>query len=349
MSAGGAVAPSLSALGPEWYAEVLGAEVSGVTVEPVAFTGATTDMARIALEYADGADGPATLIAKITGTDEVQAGMDAAMGLFAREGRFYETFADKVPLRAPRCHHVGDGSSTPLLLEDLAGLRMGDQMVGLAVDDAERIIDAVAQMHARYWDSPEVEQDWLVSPAEGTYAAMVTQLVSSGAPALQEQFAGRAPEGVLDAVVERAPDWTATVLAPGAEGPHTLVHNDCRLDNIFFAEDGEPVLIDWQALARTRGTQDIANLLAQSMDSVHLSANWEPLLRRYHERLVEHGVEDYSWEQCLTHYRQNVPYALGAGMALMGAMDIGDGRGLGEAITLRSLGHIADVDAFAAL
>jgi hypothetical protein len=49
------------------------------------------------------------------------------------------------------------------------------------------------------------------------------------------------------------------------------------------------------------------------------------------------------------HYRQNILYPLGAGMALIGVMDIGDGRGLGDAIIVRCLNHIDELDAFAAL
>jgi hypothetical protein len=341
------IAPALTALDRAWFSEVLGAEVSDIALEAVAFTGATTDMARFRLSYEADSAGPASLIAKITGTDEVRAGMDAAMGLFAREGHFYRLFATQVPVRTPRCFHVGDGAGTPLLLEDLAALRMGDQMDGLRVDDAERIIDVLAALHARFWEAPELDQGWLVEPAAGAYAAMVAQLVASGAAAIQERFAGRASASVLAAVQEYAPQWEM-ILRRGVEGPKTLVHNDCRLDNVFFADDGAPALIDWQVAARTRGTQDVANLLAQSMDVDTLTANWEALLRRYHAGLGDHGVQAYSWEQCLLHYRQNVPYALGAGMALMGMMDIGDGRGLGEAIVTRALSHIDELDAFGA-
>jgi hypothetical protein len=80
-----------------------------------------------------------------------------------------------------------------------------------------------------------------------------------------------------------------------------------------------------------------------------LSANWERLLRRYHDRLLAGGVTGYSFDECVEHYRQNILYPLGAGMALIGAMDIGDGRGLGDAIIVRCLNHIAELDAFAAL
>jgi hypothetical protein len=36
-------------------------------------------------------------------------------------------------------------------------------------------------------------------------------------------------------------------------------------------------------------------------------------------------------------------------MALLGDMDIGVGRGLGEAIVVRALGHIGAIDAFGAV
>ncbi|MGH7803767.1 MAG: phosphotransferase, partial [Candidatus Binatia bacterium] len=165
---------------------------------------------------------------------------------------------------------------------------------------------------------------------------------------LRERYAERAPAAVLAAVEAAAPHW-GNVLERCAEGPQTLVHNDCRLDNLFFDDDGEPVFVDWQIVARTRGVQDVANLLAGNMDGQDLRDHWEPLLRRYHDRLCAQGIRGYGWEDCLAHYRQSVLYPLGAGLALLGAMDIGDGRGLGDAIVRRALGHVAELDSFGAL
>jgi thiamine kinase-like enzyme len=163
---------------------------------------------------------------------------------------------------------------------------------------------------------------------------------------VQERYAGRAPAGVLDAVAEAAPRW-GEILQRCTEGPKTLVHNDCRLDNIFFRPDDTPVFVDWQIPGRTRGTQDVGNLLAGSMDVADLREHWQPLLRRYHDGLRAHAIDDYSWEECMQHYRQNILYPLGAGIALLGSLDIGDNRGLGDAIVLRALEHVADLDSFA--
>jgi aminoglycoside phosphotransferase (APT) family kinase protein len=270
------------------------------------------------------------------------------MGLFGREAEFYARIADQVPIRTPACVHIGNGDDTPLLLEDLGELRMGDQMEGMRIADAEVMMDALADLHARFWEAPGLAEPWLASPASGVFAGMITQLVASGAQALAERYADTVPSAVLSAIVDAAPNW-GDVLTKCAEGPQTLVHNDCRLDNLFFAADGTPCLIDWQVAARTRGTQDVGNLLAGSVNSDDLAANWLSLLTRYHERLTARGVEGYSLDQCIEHYRLNILYPLGAGMALIGAMDIGDGRGLGDAILCRSLKHIAELDSFAVL
>ena len=350
-----AVADSLSTLDAGWFTTVLRegghtrAAVTAVTLEPMPLRGAVADMAVARLAYDGAGDpGPASVVAKIRGRTPVQAGMDAAMGLYDREARFYRELAGAVPVRTPRCYHAGDGTSTPLLLEDLGGLRIGDQVRGLAVPDAERLLDVLAGLHARFWESPVLDEDWILSPGGGAFAAMVAQLVGSGVDALRRRYEDRVPAGVLDAVANAAPRW-CEILQRCAEGPMTLVHNDCRLDNVFFDAGGDPVLVDWQVLARTRGTQDVGNLLAGSMDVEDLRASWEPLLRRYHDRLIANGVRDYAWGDCVRHYRQNILYPLGAGIALLGSLDIGDDRGLGDAIVLRALTHTSDLESLAAV
>lgn len=337
------VAPALSALDPVWLGGVLAAEVTAIEAEPLAFTGATTDLARLTISYA-GAPGPASVIAKIRGTSPVQQQMDGALALYEREARFYAELAESVPVTSPRCFHVGDGMTTPLLLEDLAGLRMGDQIAGLTVSEAEILMGTLAALHAAHWESPVLEAPWLLRHDSGSYPGLVAMLVGSGATALEQRFADRTPEPVLRGVLALCSRWDALIVA-NAAGPQTLVHNDCRLDNVFFDADGAPTLIDWQIVSRTRGAQDVANLLAGSMGADDLSLHWERLLQLYHLSLRLHGIDDYSFDELVTHYRANAFYPLGAGLALLGAMAIDDSRSLGDEIVARCLRHIEEIDA----
>jgi hypothetical protein len=328
-------------------------KVTELQVEPLALSGATTDMARLRITYADVGAGPESLVAKIRGKKPVQVQMDHAMGLFERERRFYTELADLVPVHTARPYYAGDGDVTPLLLQDLGGLRMGEQRRGLAIDDAAAMMDSLAAMHAKFWQSSTLSADWLVSPTDGVYCQMICQVVASGAPAAAERFAGNVSDATLAAMNDAAQDWDQ-VLRRCAEGPHTLAHNDCRLDNVFFGSSPadhtvRPYLVDWQVPASTRGTQDVANLLAGSMNVDELAEHWERLVLRYHDGLLAGGVRDYSRQQCVEHYRQSVVYPLGQALALLGALDTGDGRNLGEISTLRCLKHIESLDAFSTL
>lgn len=354
---------ALAGLDHAWFDQALapvltgGAHVVAATAEPLAVTGAAGELGRVRLTYdAGGADGPSgvggptSVIAKFRGTSDTQRAMDGALGIFDRERHFYTEVARELPVAVPACYFAGDGDTTPLLLEDLDTLRMGDQVEGLDVADAERLMDVLADLHAKFWERPiPGGSDWTVSLQDPMFAGMLTQLITSGVPALQERYADRVPDGVLNDLGAAAPDWPQ-VLARCDEGPRTLVHNDCRLDNIFFRPDGESVFIDWQLPGHTRGTQDVAYLLSGSLQPDDLRANWEALLRRYHDGLGTRGVTGYSWEQCLVHYRQSLLYTLAPGVAMLGAMAIaGDERGLADTLVLRTLTHAAELDAFATL
>jgi aminoglycoside/choline kinase family phosphotransferase len=348
---------ALDALDVAWFDQALrpalpaGTRITAVAVEPLAVAGAAGELGRVRLTYdADAAPGPESVIAKFRGTSDTQRAMDGALGIFARERRFYAEVAPLLPVAVPACHFAGDGDRSPLLLEDLCALRMGDQVAGLAPADAERLVDVLADLHARFWEQPiPGGSGWTVSLQDPLFAGMLTQLITSGVPALRERYAGRVPEQILAAIEAAAPRW-AEVLARCDEGPRTLVHNDCRLDNVFFRPDGEPVLIDWQLPGHTRGTQDVAYLLSGSIGTAALRESWEPLLRRYHERLLAAGVTGYGWEQCLVHYRQSLLYTLAPGVAMLGAMAIaGDDRGLADTLVLRTLTHAAELDAFGTL
>ncbi|MCW3015599.1 MAG: hypothetical protein JWO02_2691 [Solirubrobacterales bacterium] len=352
-----AIPDALTRLDAGWFTAVLrgssatDADVVDIAVEPLQITGAAGELARVRLRYdRAGAVGPTAVIAKFRGSTDTQQAMDAALGIFARERFFYDEVAALLSVATPRCYFAGDGDDLPLLLEDLGGLRMGDQVAGLSLADAERLVDVLAALHAEFWERPiPGDEPWTVSLRDPIFGGMLTQLIASGVPALRERYAGRVPERVLAELESAAPNWT-DVLACCDEGPRTLVHNDFRLDNLFFRPDGTPVVIDWQLPAHTRGTQDVAYLLSGSFQSDVLSGAWEPLLRRYHDRLCGHGVVGYAWEECRRHYRQSLLYTLAPGVAMLGAMAIaGDERGLADALVLRTLRHAADLDAFSTL
>jgi hypothetical protein len=350
----------INAITPQWLTTVLRAAavaeaaVLDIETRPLGVASAAGDLARLSMAYEPmRPPGPATIIAKAPGSGPVQRAMEAAMGLFARERYVYAELASALPVRLPQCYYPGDlGKQEPMLLEDLRALRAGDQVSGLGRADAERLIDVLAGLHATFWQAapPGGDASRLVSWADPALGAMLTQLVTSGVAALRQRYAERVPAQILTAIADAAPHW-AGVLRRCAEGPQTFVHNDFRLDNIFFQSDGQPVVIDWQLAGRCRGTQDLAYLLSGSMPTGTLRDCWDVLLRRYHARLSAAGVRGYDLHQCRFHYRQSLLYTLAPGIAMLGRMQFhgGDARGLADTLVLRTLTHASDLDAFATL
>jgi hypothetical protein len=106
-------------------------------------------VARLHLDHGGGA--PDTLIAKLSSPHEQALEYARHYGLYRSEHRSYTTIADRVPVRVPRHYHADlgdDGMRVVLLLEDFARLRLGDQVAGGSQQDSERVVRALARLHA---------------------------------------------------------------------------------------------------------------------------------------------------------------------------------------------------------
>ena len=309
---------------PEWLGDVLGTPVSAVEMENLGEgVGVMAEVTRLHLSYADGCpdqdgeaaggadvgDRPATLILKTASPAEQNRIAAVAYGFYRREVRFYQEIAERITLRVPRCYFAGmRESSVPfaIVMEEITGARMVDQLSEVAIADAEKVIDSIATLHARWWDAPElVGLEWLPPINNDQYKGfgeVMPQLV----PALRDRYGDRLEhagfailEGMLDAYPAFLDHWME-------DGPVTFCHYDLRPDNILFAPPSNPdgiCVLDWQLAVRHRGTFDIAYYLGQNVSPAFRRAHEDELLRRYHEALTGLGVSGYSFERCWDDYR----------------------------------------------
>lgn len=89
-------------------------------------------------------------------------------------------------------------------------------------------------------------------------------------------------------------------------GPYTLIHHDYHLGNLIFVEtnDGPKVMvIDWQDMSVGHGPTDVAMLLGYSFSIEDRRKHEKELLKLYHDTLCDHGVANYSFDQCWGDYR----------------------------------------------
>jgi hypothetical protein len=284
---------SPEAMSPAWIAQILGQApdtLRGFTASKVG-TGQMCDSFRLALDWADGVDAPATIIAKCPSHDEASRNIAKLTGTYIKEVSWYRDLAATSGVPAPACyfHAIEDDEvEFVLLLSDLAPARQGDQLAGRGLAGLVPCIEAVARLHAHLWDDPRLaDMLWLARDNGDLIRMMFPQLYLG----FRERYAERLSPEVLDigaGIVDRLDAYLTREPAV-----RTLVHGDLRIDNILFAPDGSACwLVDWQTLGRGSGANDLAYLIGTSIaDPFERAAADRPAFDHWIAALRAQGVD----------------------------------------------------------
>jgi thiamine kinase-like enzyme len=276
-------------------------------------------LVRLTLDYEPASAAyPRTLIAKFAADHEATRDLLGEFDGYAREVRFYRELAPHIGLPTPRCyfaHYDRAAQVFLLLLEDLAPARNPDFDSGLSVEQAKLVLEHLAAMHARYWNRVD-ELEWLHLTDD--LLRRVRDRYRRSLPSFVTRFEAVYPELVRVAqamdVLLSGDEFMAGMRTP----PLTLAHNDMHPNNLFLPIEagGRLALIDWQSVAVSRhGITDVARLLALGMSPALRRAHQRELLRHYHARLRELGVQDYPYRALELRFRQEM-----AAMVLIGVL-----------------------------
>jgi hypothetical protein len=352
------------ALTAEWLTAALGgsavfadAAIESFVYEPIAAgVGFLGKLGRLRLTYAKGNGAPSTLVAKLPTEDQRSRQLALMFRFYEREVSFYRDIGADAGIRVPALHY---GAADPsngdfvMLLEDLAPARVGDQLVGCTAAQARSAVAAIARCHAKWWRSPRLESfPWL--PATNDPVHHFAQPAYQGCWPAFVQFVGDKLSPELKRTGEELADKVVRMLDGIADRPQTLIHGDYRADNLFFGgSDGNTTeaAVDWQVSSRGGGVFDLAYFLSGNVATDIRRAEEKDLLRLYLRILQEHGVEDYSFEQCFEDYRYATLYCLVYAVIVIGTLDPTNARGLSlfHANFGRVAAAIADLDAAATM
>jgi len=334
---------SSAAVNAEWLDGVLrrngglsGAKIAAVVADKLGEgVGIMAEVSRLSITY-DKADSgaPASLIGKFPTADPVNLGVARALYFYPREVAFYTKLAQYSPIRTPRLFHAEldmTDQSFVLLLEDLRGATMGDQVAGLTPPQAEAAITAIGRLHGTWWgkvDSSDMVALFdFAGPQFG--AALQDGYQAFLAPALGN-FADCYSDYTKKTAEAMAP-VAARVIKQMASGARTFVHGDYRADNLLFGpalgEDGIAA-VDWQISGRGGPLYDVAYLICNSVPTEYRHEAEQALLRRYHDTLLRMGVTGFSFDDCWQAYRFAVLCGLFVAIFTSGGMDVGNRRGL---------------------
>jgi hypothetical protein len=314
-----------------WLSEVLEAEVEHFRLEQIGIgVGLLGRLYRAHLEGGVGV--PLSVVLKFPTLDtKVRTAICRDLEFYLREVRFYQEIGLANPLQPARPYFAAIDESTSdfvLVIEDLDTLRLADQTEGCSADDAETVIDAIARHHAHWWESARFTSlPWLKTFATPPFPSVIAGNFELAWPRFVDGFGDELSPG-LHAFGERFASLVPWFCDEIARPPHTFLHGDLRLDQLFFAlGSGDPPLtaLDWQVTSKGRGAYDVGYFLSQSLEADTRRGCESELIFRYVERLAECGI-DYSADEFERDYRLTTAWCFIYPVLAAGRIDVVNGR-----------------------
>lgn len=300
---------------PEWLTETLGrngvleqGRVAGVALT-LTQTLLVSIISRLEVAYTPDATprAPAGLFLKLPNPDFHPHAPGAGP---PAEVVFYTSVAPEMPdPPVVRCYDAAYSSATGrshLLLEDLTAThRQPSPHLPPTFAESEREVDALAEIHAHWWEHPRLGKDIGRLLSEGDVDAMARRSASDFARFAD--FLGDrlspARRRLYEQVIAAFPQpWVRLTAAKGL----TLTHGDAHYGNFLHPREpdgGRTYIIDWQLWHPHIGPRDLAFMMTLFWYPEHRARMEETLLRRYHRGLVARGVGAYTWEECRDDYR----------------------------------------------
>ena len=301
------ILPSGDEINAEWLGQQLGHHVDGLEIEPLGVPQGFTSNTMRLKPRGPSSELPSSLILKIDSEDPSSREMALKLNCFRREVGFYRTFAPDISSLVPFIYATGNGSSDEgrwLLMEDLSAMKVGNQVRGVTADATCLVLDAIAQVQARFWNAPSLHgYDWL--PDHQFWFQGSTEILSSFHSNFLSDYELRVEPEALRAI-EFVIENSQAIDGKMAQRPSTLVHGDLRVENVLFATcstQRSVVLIDWGTPTRSIAAMDLAYLVGGSVPMPARRGRLRDLCASWHQSLVKYGVTDYTLEDAWSDFQ----------------------------------------------
>ncbi len=287
-------------LTPQWFSEILDADVSAVELAD-SHTG-TTGRAKVRITTS--ADIPETLFVKLQPFTPEQREFVKGVGMGVAEARLYAAAGNDLPVRSPKVWHSefdDDDGSFIMVLEDLdaSGSRFLSAEDDDVVEIAEMLMDELALLHAPYWNQ---DVPWLKVAAGFRNNEKGAETANRAAGIMRsalEQFADDMPPAFAQ-LGEFYVTRFADIHGLYRQGERTLVHGDNHIGNLFIDGTGRLGFYDWAIASTLPGMRDVAYFMCNSLPTDVRRKHDAALITRYRNALAERGVtldEKTAWDQ----------------------------------------------------
>jgi len=227
------------------------------------------------------------------------------------ENVFYRELAPSLP-SPPMVQCLATASSDSdkqwMILEDLRASHSNPPWPERPSDkDVYGAVATLAQLHARWWEAPALGSTIGSLHTETSLRTMVYD-ISAHLPGLVDDLGHDLPRAdrlTLETVFSSSlRPWFRLIDRRGL----TVIHGDAHVWNFLFPRsgDGATYIFDWQLWHLDVGPRDLAFMIGLHWDREVRKQLELPVLHFYHEKLINAGVSNYSFDELLLDYRRCV-------------------------------------------
>jgi hypothetical protein len=303
-----------------------GVSVVSFEVKPVGeVLGVLGEVVRVFLSYSSPNAGPATLVIKFAHKNAENRQIANNTKMYEREVLFFNEVAKEVRMPMTKCYFAQMDPVTggnAVVIEDLVGYDVGDQVRGVTLNQVKMVIDAIAPLHARFYDNWQNDFGHMMTIDSDEYVEGFTPGFFGTWEQAITNFPDRFPQELLE-VMPRYVAGLKKLMKQMGNRKMTFIHGDVKMDNAMFG-NGRPdslpvIMIDWQNMMISNPLQDLAWLAASSLDVEVRRAIEDDYLEYYRVKMEENGVRGYSADQIRDDYDVGLLFIMNFNILIAGA------------------------------
>jgi hypothetical protein len=225
--------------------------------------------------------------------------------MYSNEVNFYERLRPDLALETPQSLGGAFDPETAafgLIMEDLRlrDAQIMNVLIDHTLDQVRAVLDTLAKLHARFWNSPRFETDlaWLETHVSGDLYKMFNDpgdrmqmakriKASTAVEPFKREMVQRLGVTLDDLLMQ-----TQRVQRHQATLPQTIVHGDMHVGNTYQLPDGGGGVLDWQLMVRGYFMHDVSYYLATSLQVGDRRRYERDLIAYYLEKLKQEGVQE---------------------------------------------------------
>ena len=238
--------------------------------------------------------------------------MSNKLDLYGREYYFYESIANYVPVRFPKCYGLikdDNFNNIGILMENL---NTSDYVLNLnlnqeKIETSLTIINKLAELHSKFWNKPILNAfDKLKKNNDKLFNPFWPEFITDKYPLFKSKWSHLLTEKQIELADYIAINYTR-IQHNLSHSNLTFCHGDVKSPNIFYktldnqkqtSQEYEPYFIDWQYITNGKGVQDLVFFMIESFDIDKMKLYKSLFKEYYYIKLTENGIhynrEDYN-------------------------------------------------------